>query len=200
VLLAYLNDPPFFSVGRALGLLHQRCIERVVAYGILAALGDSPRPGREPVITVEARAWLADLACRKAKDLVHPHELWTTRRLARHALAWADSGPYLFGRIGARHGVQQPRCGRGDAAQGALPAAARSGFPREDGGGVDRRVKLKNKKPAGLADGQGNFGNIDGDNAAAQRAWAQDFAQRYPLAISATTRSGPDGMRQMNEA
>ena len=30
------------------------------------------------------------LACRKAKDLGYPHELWTTRLLARHA---RDHGP-----------------------------------------------------------------------------------------------------------
>ena len=30
-------------------------------------------------------AWVVDLACRKAKELGYPHELWTTRLLARHA-------------------------------------------------------------------------------------------------------------------
>jgi transposase len=34
---------------------------------------------------MEAKAWLVALACRKAKDLGYPHELWTTRLLARHA-------------------------------------------------------------------------------------------------------------------
>ena len=33
----------------------------------------------------EAKAWLTSLACRKAKELGYPHELWTTRLLARHA-------------------------------------------------------------------------------------------------------------------
>ena len=51
----------------------------------MAALDDRPRPGREPSITLEARAWLVSLACRKAKDLGYPHELWTTRLLASHA-------------------------------------------------------------------------------------------------------------------
>ena len=60
-------------------------VERAVAYGPLAALDDRPRAGREPTITPEARAWLVDLACRKAKELGYPHELWTTRLLARHA-------------------------------------------------------------------------------------------------------------------
>jgi hypothetical protein len=37
------------------------------------------------VITQPARAWLIDLACRKAKELGYPHEVWTTRLLAQHA-------------------------------------------------------------------------------------------------------------------
>jgi transposase len=88
ILLAYREDPSFFAVGRGLGLHHQtvqRCVERAVVEGALAALDDRPRPGREPTITIEARAWVVDLACRKAKEFGYPHELWTTRLLARHA-------------------------------------------------------------------------------------------------------------------
>jgi transposase len=90
ILLAYREDPSFFAVGQALGLHHQtvqRCVERAVAEGPIAALDDRPRPGREPSITIEAKAWLVDLACRKAKDFGYPHELWTTRLLASHARA-----------------------------------------------------------------------------------------------------------------
>ena len=88
ILLAYRNNPSFFAVGRAVGVHHQtaqRCVERALAYGPAAALDDRPRPGKEPTITAEAKAWIADLACRKAKELGYPHELWTTRLLARHA-------------------------------------------------------------------------------------------------------------------
>jgi len=88
MLLAYRDDPSFFAVGQALGVHHQtvqRCIARAVAYGPMVALDDRPRPGKEPTITAEARAWLISLACRKAKELGYPHELWTTRLLARHA-------------------------------------------------------------------------------------------------------------------
>lgn len=88
MLLAYREDPSFFAVGRALGAHHQtvqRCVERAVAYGAMAALDDRPRPGKEPTITADAKTWLVDLACRKAKELGYPHELWTTRLLARHA-------------------------------------------------------------------------------------------------------------------
>ena len=88
MLLAYRNDPSFFSVAQSLGVHHQtvqRCVERALAYGPMAALDDRPRSGKEPTITAEAKAWLVSLACRKAKELGYPHELWTTRLLARHA-------------------------------------------------------------------------------------------------------------------
>ena len=88
MLLAYRDDPSFFAVGRLLGVHHQtvqRCIERAAAFGPLAALNDSTRPGKAATITAEAKAWLVSLACQKAKDFGYPHELWTTRLLARHA-------------------------------------------------------------------------------------------------------------------
>src|SRR5438309_6252665 len=88
MLLAYRESPSFFAVAQRLGAHHQtvqRCIERAVAYDPLAALDDRPRPGKEPTITPQAKAWLVSLACDKAKDHGHPHESWTTRLLARHA-------------------------------------------------------------------------------------------------------------------
>ena len=88
MLLVYRENPSFFAVGQRLGVHHQtvqRCVERAVAYGALAALDDRPRPGKEPVITPDAKAWLVSLACDKAKEHGYPHELWTTRLLARHA-------------------------------------------------------------------------------------------------------------------
>src|SRR6202049_607096 len=87
MLLAYRAYPSFFATGQAVGVHHQtvrRCIERALAYGAIAALEDLPRPGREPTITVEGKAWVVNPPCRKAKELGYPHELWTTRLLARH--------------------------------------------------------------------------------------------------------------------
>jgi transposase len=87
MLLAYREDLSFFAVAQAAGVHHQtveRCVERALAYGPMAALDDLPRPGREPTITAEAKTWVVNLACRKAKELGYPHELWTTHLLARH--------------------------------------------------------------------------------------------------------------------
>jgi transposase len=88
MLLAYRENPSFCAVGQRVGVHHQtvqRCVERALAYGPLAAIEDRPRPGKEPVITPDAKAWLVSLACDKAKEHGYPHELWTTRLLAHHA-------------------------------------------------------------------------------------------------------------------
>lgn len=100
MLLRYRDDPSSYAVGLAMGVTHQtvqRCLGRAARFGILAALDDSPRPGKEPQITAEARDWLVSLACQKPKDMGYPHELWTTRLLARHAREHGPSAghPYL---------------------------------------------------------------------------------------------------------
>lgn len=90
VLLAYRQDPSFYAVAQTMGLhaqTVQRCIERAKAEGALAALDERARPGKEPTITVEAKTWVVALACRKAKELGYPHEVWTTQLLADHARA-----------------------------------------------------------------------------------------------------------------
>src|SRR6201981_2639765 len=86
MLLAYRENASFFAVAHALGVHHQtvqRCVERAVAYGPMAALDDRPRSGKEPTITTEAKAWLGAPACREAKGRGHAHDLRTTRLCGR---------------------------------------------------------------------------------------------------------------------
>ena len=55
MLLAYRDEPSFFKVGRAVGAHHQtvqRCVERALVYGPMAALDDRPRP------TLASPSWL----------------------------------------------------------------------------------------------------------------------------------------------
>src|SRR5437899_5513429 len=95
MLLAYRENPSFCAVGQRLGVHHQtaqRCVERALADGPLAALDDRPRPGKEPTINALAKACLGSLACYKAKDHGYRHELWTTRLLARHAREYGPAG------------------------------------------------------------------------------------------------------------
>jgi hypothetical protein len=92
----------------------QRYVARAMTDGALAALEDRARPGREPVITQQARAWLIDLACHKAKELGYPHEVWTTRLLAKHAREHGPAAGHLAMAALARH-----RRGVGGAATSA---------------------------------------------------------------------------------
>ena len=75
ILLTYRATPSLYATGRSIGVTHQtveRCLRRAQDLGVMAALEDSPRPGREPIITSEARTFIVDLACRKAR-------IWVTR-------------------------------------------------------------------------------------------------------------------------
>jgi hypothetical protein len=72
ILLAYRDDPSFFAVSRALWVHHQtvqRCVERALVSGPMAALDDRPRSGKEPTITAEARAWLVSLALPQGEGI-----------------------------------------------------------------------------------------------------------------------------------
>src|SRR6266404_8149606 len=95
MIIAYLDTPSAYVVARQIGVSQQtvtRCLERAAELGVLAALDDRPRAGRDAVITREARAWLVSLACAKPIAFGYPHELWTTRLLAAHA---RDHGPQI---------------------------------------------------------------------------------------------------------
>ena len=78
MLLAYQTDPSLYVASRVVGVATQtieRCLRRAQRLGVMAALDDSPRPGKARVITPEARTFLIDLACRKPRDFGYPHEL-----------------------------------------------------------------------------------------------------------------------------
>src|SRR5216683_1642968 len=63
----------------------RRVIKFTIGKADLSELESIARSRTEPTITVEAKTWVVALACRKAKELGYPHEVWTTRLLARHA-------------------------------------------------------------------------------------------------------------------
>ena len=88
ILLAYAAGTSISAIARQLGTNRpkiERCIEKALELGALAALDDLPRSGKPPTITPEARAWLVALACQKPTELGYSYELWTTDLLARHA-------------------------------------------------------------------------------------------------------------------
>ena len=88
MLLMYARGETVAEIMRRLGTNRpkvERCVDKALELGALAALDDLPGRGRKRTITEEARAWLVALACRKPKDLGHAQELWTVALLAEHA-------------------------------------------------------------------------------------------------------------------
>jgi len=61
-----------------------RCIQKFLQFGLDAALGELPRPGKPRQLPDDAIAWVQDCACRKPKELGYSYELWTYRLLLAH--------------------------------------------------------------------------------------------------------------------
>jgi len=60
------------------------CIQKFLQFGLDAALGELPRPGKPRQLPDDAIAWVQNCACQKPKDLGYSYELWTYRLLIAH--------------------------------------------------------------------------------------------------------------------
>src|ERR1035438_3767165 len=60
------------------------CVRKFLQFGIDAALGELPRPGKSRRIPDDAIAWVLHCACQKPKDLGYSYELWTYNLLQSH--------------------------------------------------------------------------------------------------------------------
>ena len=60
------------------------CIRKFLQFGIDAALGELPRPGKSRRIPDDAIAWVLHCACQKPKDHGYSYELWTYALLQSH--------------------------------------------------------------------------------------------------------------------
>ena len=60
------------------------CVRKFLQFGLEAALGDLPRPGKARGIPDDAIAWVLHCACQKPKELGYSYELWTYAILQIH--------------------------------------------------------------------------------------------------------------------
>ena len=60
------------------------CIQKCLQYGLDAALGELPRPGKPRQLPDDAIAWVMNCACQKPKELGYSYELWTYKLLTTH--------------------------------------------------------------------------------------------------------------------
>ena len=67
------------------------CIQKCLQFGLDAALGELPRPGKPRQLPDDAIAWVQNCACQKPKELGYSYELWTyklwTAHVRRHCVA-----------------------------------------------------------------------------------------------------------------
>jgi transposase len=60
------------------------CIRKCLEFGLDAALGELPRPGKPRQLPDDAIAWVLHCACQKPKELGYSYELWTYKLLTAH--------------------------------------------------------------------------------------------------------------------
>lgn len=60
------------------------CIQKCLQFGLDAALGELPRPGKPRQLPDDAIAWVQNCACQKPKELGYSYELWTYQLLTAH--------------------------------------------------------------------------------------------------------------------
>jgi transposase len=60
------------------------CVDKFLKYGLEAALGELPRPGKSRRILDDAIRWVLYCACQKPKEVGYSCELWTYALLQRH--------------------------------------------------------------------------------------------------------------------
>ena len=60
------------------------CIRKYLEFGLEAALGELPRPGKPRQLPDDAIAWVQNCACQKPKELGYSYELWTYKLLTAH--------------------------------------------------------------------------------------------------------------------
>ena len=60
------------------------CIRKCLEFGLEAAQGELPRPGRPRQLTDDAVVWVQHCACQKPKELGYSYELWTYKLLTAH--------------------------------------------------------------------------------------------------------------------
>lgn len=88
ILLSYYEIPNISEVARNVGVVRDtvyKCIDKALEMGVESALKDLYHRPKEPTITMEAKAWLVNIACSKPKDFGMAAELWTQQALAGYA-------------------------------------------------------------------------------------------------------------------
>ena len=124
ILLACANGMSDNAVAVANGVNRHTvslCVRKFLQFGIDAALGELPRPGKSRRISDDAIAWVLHCACQKPKDLGYSYELRTYSLLQAHVRkhCLAASHPSLLA-LSRSKTASDTHAGRDPAAQDPL--------------------------------------------------------------------------------
>ena len=104
ILLKYIDNQTITSIAKDCNTnrpLVERCIDKAIAYGVMAALKDLPGRGVKPKITDDAKSWVLSIACTSPKEIGYANEVWTYSLLISHIRKTCnDNGHEYLGKIG----------------------------------------------------------------------------------------------------
>ena len=104
ILLKYIDNQTITSIAKDCNTnrpLVERCIDKAIAYGVMAALKDLPGRGVKPKITDDAKSWVLSIACTSPKEIGYANEVWTYSLLISHIRKTCnDNGHECLGKIG----------------------------------------------------------------------------------------------------
>ncbi len=87
ILLKYMENQTITSIAKDCNTnrpLVERCIDKAIAFGVMAALKDLPGRGVKPTITDDAKSWVLSIACTPPKELGFANEVWTYSLLIKY--------------------------------------------------------------------------------------------------------------------
>jgi transposase len=104
ILLKYMENQTITSIAKDCNTnrpLVERCIDKAIAFGVMAALKDLPGRGVKPTITDDAKSWVLSMACTPPKELGFANEVWTYSLLIKHIRKTCnENGHGCLGKIG----------------------------------------------------------------------------------------------------
>ena len=97
ILLAYADRLPLQTIARTVGVSRPtvyKCIDKALTMLWEAGLKDFYHRPKDPVITLDAKAWVVSIACTKPVDLGLAAEVWTHQALAMYVRQHANEAGY----------------------------------------------------------------------------------------------------------
>lgn len=105
ILLCYHEEMDITAIAHEVGVSRPtiyKCIDKALAMGFKAGLKDLPHRPKEPEITLEAKAWVTNLACTKPKEVGFSAEVWSTQSLAIYVRQHAEAKGYACLKLAAK--------------------------------------------------------------------------------------------------